>query len=223
MNYKPILSPLSKTNKIYVEPYKLNLPHRDVYHIFGDNDLDFTLQLLSKKTRSEAVICSQNNLYFNFWQTLTEVGVDEFCEFFISQLPVYIDMPHQVLLNEMAQLRASASLVSFFFLTMASEDGTPFGVLKNLTKEQIALSTIQLKKVKKFMERISFEETSDESGIYLCLNEIQRNFSNRDTDTLSFRLEDLHSIDNNLVLCNLRFENSIEKIDKFENKFYINA
>jgi len=222
MNYKSTLSPLNKTNKIYVEPYKLNLSHRDVYHIFGDNDLDFTLQLLSKKTRSEAVIYSQNNLYFNFWQTLTEVGVDEFCEFFISQLPVYVDMPHQVLLNEMAQLGTAGSLVSFFLLTMASENGTPFGTPRSLTKEQIAFSTIQLKKTKKFIERLSFKETSDEPGIYLCLNEIQRNFSNRDRDTLSFRLEDLSNIDNNLVLCNLPFENSIQKLDKFENIFYIN-
>jgi len=106
---------------------------------------------------------------------------------------------------------------------VASEDGTPFGVPKSLTKERLALAMIQLKKTKKFMERISFQETTDEFGIYLCLNEIQRNFSNRDRDTLSFRLEDLPNTENNLVLSNLEFQNSIKKLDKFQNKFYINA
>ncbi len=223
MNYRSIISPLNKTNKIYVEPHKLNLSYRKVYNVFGDNDLDFTLQLLSKKVMAEAVIYSQNNLYYNFWQTMKDVGVDEFCEFFISQLPAYVDMPHQVLLNEMAQLGTSSSLVSFFLLATASEDGTPFGVPKSLTKERLALSAIQLKKTKKFMERLSFQETTDESGIYLCLNEIQRNFSNRDRDTLSFRIEDLPSTENNLVLSNLEFKNSVEKLDKFQNKFYTNA
>lgn len=223
MSYKSILSPLNKTSKIYIEPHSLNIKYSSIYHIHGDNDLDFTLQLLEKRPMSEAVIYSQNNLYFNFWKTLGSVGVNEFSEFFISQLPAYVSMPHHILLNEMAQLGTSSSLVSFFLLTMASKSGTPFGTPKNLTKEQIALSTIRLKKVEKFMKRLTFQETSDNPGIYLCLNEIKRDFSNRDHDTLSFKLEDLPTNRKNIVLSNLQFNNSIEKLDKFKNKFYINA
>ena len=223
MNYRSILSPLSKTNRFYIEPHKIGMPYRKTYYVFGDNDLDFSLLLLSKRRNVEIIVCSQNNLYYNFWNALSNIGVDEFVEFFVSQMPLYLNMDHETLLNEMAEVDSAGSLAAFFLLSMVTSSGTPFGVPKDTTKEKIALSVLKIKKIKKLLERVSFKESAEQDGIYLCMNEIQRNFSNRDLDTLSFKLDDLPSTGNNLVLCNLRFENSIEKIDKFENKFYINA
>jgi hypothetical protein len=223
MNYRSILSPLNKTNKFYIEPHEISLPYRTAYHIFGDNDLDFTLLLLSKRVMAEAVVSSQNNLYYNFWETLSKIGVEEFSNFFISQMPLYLDMSYEELLIEMANLGSAGSLTAFFLLSNITDNGTPFGVPVNTPKEKITLSVLKLKGVTKLLERVTFQESSDECGIYLCMNEIERSFSNRDRDTLSFKLEEIRNIKHNLVLSNMEFLNSKQKTDRFGNKFYLNA
>jgi len=221
MNYRPILSPLSKTNRFYIEPSKVCKTYKKTYTIFGDNDLDFSFLLLSKNLRSEVVVVSQNNLYYNFWNTLSKIGPHEFCDFFVSQMPIYLEMPYDSLLYEMAQLGTTSSLMSFFVLCNITHDGTPFGVPKNTTTEKITLSLLKLKQVKNFLKRLSFAEASDDNGIYLCMNEVERDFSNRDKDTLSFNLEKTKT--SGLILCNLPFKDSKQKTDKFGNKFYCNV
>jgi len=221
MNYRSILSPLSKTNRFYIEPSQVCKTYRKTYTIFGDNDLDFSFLLLSQNLRTEVVVASQNNLYYNFWNTLSKIGADEFCDFFVSQMQLYLEMPYESLLYEMAQLGTTNSLMSFFTLCNITNNGTPFGVVKDTTIEKITLSLIKLKKLKNLLDRISFEEFNDNNGVYFCMNEIERNFSNRDADILSFKLEDTNSL--GTILCNLPFDGSKQKSDKFGNKFYSNV
>lgn len=220
---RSVLSPLSKTSKVYLEPHELPIRFRDTYHIFGDNDLDFSLLLLSKRGTANAIVTSQNNLYFNFWDTLSRIGVEEFSSFFISQMSLYIGMPHDSLLNEMAHLGTAGSLVAFFLLTNVTKDGTPFGAPRDTAKEKITLSLLRLKNIQPLLKRIKFEKASEHNGIYLCMNEIERGFSNRDEDTLSFKIEEIPSLNDNLVLSNLSFERSTQRIDKYGNFYYLNA
>ena len=113
--------------------------------------------------------------------------------------------------------------MAFFLLTNVTKDGTPFGTPRDTAKEKITLSLLRLKKIQPLLKRIKFEKASEHNGIYLCMNEIERGFSNRDEDTLSFKIEEIPSLNDNLVLSNLSFERSTQRIDKYGNFYYLNA
>ena len=64
---KPIISPLYKTNKYFIHPFKVvNSPKRQLI-ISGDNDLDFTFSLLKAYPKVSVICSSMDSVYRNFW------------------------------------------------------------------------------------------------------------------------------------------------------------
>ena len=221
--YRPVMSPLNKTNGFYINPASLDIPHCDNIVIFGDNDLDFSLGLLNARTSLSVTVTEQNILYSSFWRLVKATGVKEFIEHFIFELPFMRYAKHQELLETMLDLEDAKAMLCFFYLTVASSDGTPFSSPKNLSKEKLFLYLNKLKTIENLIPRIDFTDDLNDPGIHLCLSETDRNFFNRDLDTLCQKLEQVPLDGKSIILSNLPFHGLRQREDLNRNIYYTNV
>jgi hypothetical protein len=208
-------------NSFYVHPAQvIHNPTKEV-NIFGDNDLDFTFETLKFYPRLRINCSGMDNLYENFWKLVKQVGSKEFTQFFSSQGDHLSRLSYDEAI-EVANVNDSISACATFLLIQCSLDGTPYTPGTRISKFVLYESLKKIKKVQKYLNRISFDNT-EQSGYYLCLNEFERDFASRDRAILSYSLEQATKKDNSKIVSNIQFTNSKQLKDQLGNKFYINV
>lgn len=215
---KPIISPLYKTNKYFIHPFKIVSTPKKHLVISGDNDLDFTFSLLKAYPKVSVACSTMDSVYRSFWTILKRVGAREYNSFFSSNIEYLTSLSYTEVFK-IANTGTSMGACATFFLIQCSLDGTPFVPGTSISKYLLFDSMRKITNIQKYLDRIEFVD-SFPTDIFLCLDEFERDFATRNTHILSANLEDTVNKKNCTIVSNISFPQSKPIHDDLGNIIY---